>query len=56
MENLRKKIEFRCSSSDYSFLKKACEYFGTSIPDLMRVFIQQLRSADWAQLIDEHED
>lgn len=55
MEKLSKKVEFVCSSVDYSFLKKACLYFGTTIPEFMRVLIQQLRSADWASLIDEHE-
>lgn len=55
MEKLRKKIEFRCSSDDYRFLKNACQHFGTTIPELLRVFISQLRAADWASLIDDHE-
>lgn len=56
MEKLRKKIEFLCSADDYRFLKKACMYFGTTIPELLRTFIQQLRSADWASLVDDHEN
>ena len=57
MEKLKnpKRIEFVLSSDDYAFLKKACFYFGTTIPCLLRTFIQQLRSADWAQFIDDYE-
>ena len=50
-----KRITFSLSRSDYAFLKKACFYFGTTIPCLLRTFISQLRSADWAQLIDDYE-
>lgn len=54
MEKLKnqKRIEFSLSSDDYAFLKKACFYFGTTIPSLMRVLVEQLRSADWAQFDD----
>ena len=57
MEKLknRKRILFNISSDDYAFLKKACFYFGTSIPCLLRTFIQQLRSADWASTVDDYE-
>lgn len=51
----KKRIEFVVSADDYKFLKKACFYFGTTIPCLLRTFIEQLRSADWAQF-DEYED
>ena len=57
MQNLKndKRVSFSLSRSDYTFLKKACFYFGTTIPCLLRTFIQQLRSADWAQLVDDYE-
>lgn len=50
-----KRISVVLSHDDYKFLRKACFYFGTTIPCLIRTFISQLRSADWAQLVDDYE-
>lgn len=55
-ESKNKTISFTCSREDYKFLKKACFYFGTTVPCLLRTFIAQLRSADWADIIDDYED
>lgn len=52
---LTEKIVLDLPIDDLHFLKKASRYWGTTLSHFMRCVIQQLRSADWATVIDDYE-